>query len=779
MANRSRKPTPPSSQGNQSHGNGNKRVCAKPRPKSQYRSWLWSTLAIALLLSSAGLIIAFTWFSILFIFNPAQLGWMNEFLPEWGQIPLNKSENPQSLQQIQDGLSTQQTAGESIPLDNEEGSFLLPIFQQRVNCQSDCQEIVELRVYQRAEDVEFQSQPEKSYYLATQLSITAPDESLINAALLYRDDNISLPLTKIQSLGTDVVSPGVWLALWGQRQQETNAIAYGYIIYYNPQRQNLLQLLSWQNPNGQLPKWEQVTGGGAKELVIDQTVDLEPQLTVYQVQETNFYLNPIQLAEISLKSPAFEDSGYQDALLIARNGLWTPAFEWLQFIQKQHQGDFPAAAQAQLDVIRLHSQLTKAQADMSSASPSEQVLAELIDGRWAKALQVFEASLQNAQEIASLLKADTGRLWNRTVAALRVNPTRQDVQVWATLILAAQRGEERANSWLKSQPQITPSHLSYVQGLLPQLKGEVVKPEIALNHSSQIIGAVQPITEINSSEWLQPDSNADLTLTDNQVWYRVEVSAFHDGKSWLSSPFRNLQPPNTSSAEFFWTTLGINLNSEIQIIVWNSQGEQQITSATIKAVLWQNGVLQLLAASPKIPDDDNHPLQPKPLAVTQSALEWVQPSPITLSTLYQQNPGAVEAMLPILWRSLQETGQLPVGDVPSFWQIQAQLGNWPLQMIDLTNDTQPEMVVTISADAIASLQDIILDTQKSQPKQFRPRTLILSDSGKVIYTDFKNYSQQSLTAIAWLSDSQSLALLVENAHNYSIKRWSDQNQRFE
>jgi hypothetical protein len=112
----------------------------------------------------------------------------------------------------------------------------------------------------------------------------------------------------------------VWLALWDQRQEETNAIAYGYIIYYNPQRQNLLQLLSWQNPNGQLPKWEQVTGGGAKELVIDQTVDLEPQLTVYQVQETNFYLNPIQLAEISLKSPAFEDSGYQDALLIARNG---------------------------------------------------------------------------------------------------------------------------------------------------------------------------------------------------------------------------------------------------------------------------------------------------------------------------------------------------------------------------------------------------------------------------------------------------------------------------
>ena len=37
-------------------------------------------------------------------------------------------------------------------------------------------------------------------------------------------------------------------------------------------------MLSWTSPNGQLPKWQQVTGGGAKELVIDQTVGLEPHL---------------------------------------------------------------------------------------------------------------------------------------------------------------------------------------------------------------------------------------------------------------------------------------------------------------------------------------------------------------------------------------------------------------------------------------------------------------------------------------------------------------------
>ena len=778
MANRWRKLTPKASKKNQSNAKANKRVSSKTRQKSQ-RSWLWSTLAIALLLSSAGLIVAFTWLSILFIFQPEQVSWLNEFLPEWVQIPLTERERPQSRQQILDGLSKEQTAGEPLPLDQEEGSFLLPIFQQRDNCQSNCQEIAELRVFQPSEDREFQSQPERYYDLAAQLAITTPDESLIDPELAYRDDNIRLPLTEIQSLGSDALSPGSWLSLWGQRQQGTNAIAYGYIIYYNPQRQNLQQLLSWRNPNGQLPQWQQVTGGGAKELVIDQTVGLEPQLSVYEVQSTNFYLNPILLAEITLKTPALRDSAYEDALLIAQNGLWTPAFEWLQFIQKQQKSGFGAAAQAQVDLIRLHSQLTKVQADISWASPSQQVLAKLIDGRWAKALQVFTASPQNAQEISTLLKADNGRLWNRTVAALRVNPSRQDVQAWATLILAVQQGEKHANSWLKSQPQVTPANLVYVQGLLPQLKGEVVKAQTLTNHRSQIMGAVQPIAKINSSEWLQADSNADLTLTDNQTWYRVEVSTFYDGKIWRSSPFRNLQPPKTSLAQFFWTTLGINANPVIQILVWDSQGEQQITSATIKGVRWQNGILQLLAAGSEISNYQQNSLQPKPLALSEFVLEWVQPSPITLTTLYQQNPQAVETLMPIMWRSLQKTAQLPVGDVPGFLQIQAQLGDWPLQMIDLTNDTQPEMVLTISDDAIASLQNINLDTPKPQPNQSRPRTLILSDSGKVIYTDFKNSSPQALTAIAKLSHSQSLALLVENAQNYSLKRWSAKNQRFE
>ncbi|WP_196512700.1 hypothetical protein [Nostoc sp. NZL] len=785
MANRSRKLTPKPSKLNKPHAGVMKRVAKKPQKKLKRGSWLSSTLAIAILLSSASLIMAFAWISVLFIFNPDQVSWLNKILPAWAQIPLGNHERPQTLKQIQLDLSKKnQIFGKTLPLHQDaENSFLLPVFQQRANCQSDCEKLVELRVYERSKELEFKSQSENYYYLATQLSVTGPEESFVTSPLLdgiseSQDINIPLPLTDVQRIEGGTPLPGVWFNLRGQRQQGTGAFAYGHIVYYNPERTNLLQMLSWTSPNGQLPKWQQVTGDGTKELVVDQTVGLEPHLQVYQVKPLKLFLKPIQLEAITLQSAVLKDSAYQNALSIARSGLWTPAFEWLKFIKKQRKGVLPEAAQAQMDLIRLHSQLTKTQAQKNWASPSQEALADLIDGRWEKALQVFEASPHNAQEIATLLKADEKRLWNRTVAALRVNPNRREVQAWFALILAVQRGEGHANSWLKAQLKITKDDLAYIQGLLAKLKGEGKKSQISSTHPSQIVGTVQPITQVTSTEWLQL-SSADFKLPDNQVWYQVEVSAFHDGKRWLNSPFENLNPPKTSAAKFFWETLGISSDPEIQIVVWLPNGEQKITIAAIKAVQLQGKVLRLLAAGPKIPENQNDVLQPKPLALTNAALEWVQPSPITLQELHQQNPQGMKVMLSSLWQSLQQSGEVPAGAIPSFEQMQEKLGDWPVQVIDLTNNAQPEIILTISAEAIASLNQPTPEIQGENTKERRDRTIILSDSNEVIYTDFTGNYLQRLSAIAKLSGVQSLALLVENAHNYSLRRWSEKNQRFE
>ncbi|MEH2219979.1 MAG: hypothetical protein V7K72_23205 [Nostoc sp.] len=786
MANRPRKPIPKTSKQNKPHAGVMKRIAKKPQKKLKGGSWLSSMLAIAILLSSASLVMAFAWISVLFIFNPDQVSWLNKILPAWAQIPLGKHERPKTLKQIQLDLGQKnQIFGENLPLRQDaKDSFLLPVWQQRANCQSDCKKLVELRVYERSKELEFKSQSENYYYLTTQLSVTGPEESFVispslDGTLELQDISVPLPLTEVQRFDGGTPSPGVWFNLRGKRQQGTGAIAYGNIVYYNPERTNLIQMLSWTSPNGQLPKWQQVTGDATKELVVDETVGLEPHLQVYQVKPVKLLLKPIELEAISLKSPALKDSAYQNALGIARSGLWTPAFEWLKFIKKQHKGVFPQAAQAQMDLIRLHSQLTKIQAQKKWASPSQEVLANLIDGRWEKALQVFEASPHNVQEIATLLKADKNRLWNRTAAALRVNPNRLEVQAWFALTLAVQQGEEHANSWLKAQPKITKDNLAYIQGLLARLNGEDAKSQISSTHPSEIVGTVQPITQVTSTEWLQPNSPADLKLTDNQVWYQVEVSAFNDGKSWLNSPFENLNPPKTDTAKFFWKTLGITSDPEIQIIVWLPNGEQKITIAAIKAVQLQGKVLRLLAMGPKIPENQNDVIQPKPLALTNAALEWIQPSPITLQELYQQNPQGVKVILSSLWKSLQQSGEVPAGAIPSFEQMQQKLGDWPVQVIDLTNNAQPEIILTISAAAIASLNQSPPEIQGGNTEQHRDRTIILSDRNQVIYTDFTGNDLQRLSAIARLSDVQSLALLVENAHNYSLRRWSEKNQRFE
>ncbi|MBU7586686.1 MAG: hypothetical protein KAF91_28140 [Nostoc sp. TH1S01] len=438
-------------------------------------SVLSSTIAVTVLFSSAGLILVFAWISWLFIFNPDKIVWLNKFLPEWAQIPFGYSEHPHTLPEIQASLQAQkQTSGTTLALDKNENAFLLPVFQQRPNCQSNCEELAALRVYQIATDSEFESKSEKYYRLATQLSVTGIDKSFVDSKAENDDTNL-LPLSTIKGFDDETPAAGVWFNLQGEYKKGTTAIAYGQILYYNPERSNLIQLLPWKSFNGQLPKWQQVTGNGDKELILDQTVGLEPQLRVYQVKPTKLYLNPIQLDKISLKPPAIKDTAYQNAISIARSGLWTTAFDSLKSLQKQRKNALPATAQAQVDLIRLHSEFTKAQAEKTWASPSEQVLADLIDGRWNKALKVFKASPQNVQEISILLKAEKGKLWNRVASALEVNPQQPDVLAWGALILAVQQGDASANSWLEKQPKITKDTIAEIQELIKRLNQKAAK----------------------------------------------------------------------------------------------------------------------------------------------------------------------------------------------------------------------------------------------------------------------------------------------------------------
>jgi hypothetical protein len=755
-------------------------------------SKLISLLALVFLLAIGSLVGVFAWISFLFIFNPQQVTWVNKLLPGWAQINANKSDRPLTLTQIQSAISKQgNIPGEQIALDDAlKNSFLLPIYKQRQNCQSDCKEIVELRVYQHPTDAEFQSDSQRYYQSVAQIAIAGPEESFVIAPIVNATDanpgsSISLPVTEIKRFEGASTSSGIWYYLQGQRQESSYNLTYGHILYYNPQRSHLQQMQSWTSSQGQIPQWQQVTGNDTKELVINQTVGLEPQLRVYQIQSVKTFLNPVELEEIDLKPKSFRNSTYETALKVARNGLWTPAFASLQSLKKLHQ-KIPPIVQAQIDLIRLHSQLTKTQANTTWASPGQQVLVNLIDGRWKKALEVFKASPpQNAKEISALLKADSGKLWSRVDAALELNHNSSEVQAWGALIIAAQQGEAPAYSWLKEEFKGKELNIKEISTLLKQLKGEVtIKPQFLENHTSRIIGSAEKITQINPSEWLTKEPLPDPPLAkgrENENLYRVNVSAFHNGKNWLFSPFTSLNLPKTEPEKFLRSLLGLDTDSVLQIAVWSANGEQQTTSATIKATQLTNGKLQILAIASE-PINNSNKSNSQALAVSTSALEWVQPSPITLTQLQEQNPQRGNQILPAIWRSLQTTNQVAKGKTPTIQQIQQKIGHYPIQEIDLTGNGKPEIVLTVSAEAISSLQ-LLNSSSKSQNQpsknRTRPRTVILSDSNTIIYTDFGKASEQTLVAIANLWQTNSPSLLIETTNNYKLKHWLPKNQRFE
>jgi hypothetical protein len=753
--------------------------------------WVQSLVAIALLLTSTGLVTGGLWLGFQLVVNPDTIIRVNQWLPEWAQIPTVQRESAQSLAQIEASLKQQeQITGEPLSLEIDTQTLqpktiLLPILNQRSNCQSDCKQINQLRLYQLSSRGQRQKpQNGETYYqLVNQVLVEGPEESFAIAPLIAEvasGSNRPLPLTELHRFTDTTPATGVWLYLLGRRMQGSTAIAYGQVWHYNPKRSHLSLMLQWTSPTGQVPKWQQVTGGGYPELVVDETVDLEPQLRVYQVKPAQFYLNPIQLEQISLVQPALNSPAYRDALFIARNGLWSPSYKWLQFIKQQRQKnqDWSAAAQAQMDLIRLYAQLTQKQAEKTWASPSQEVLADLIDGRWGKAMRVFQASPENTQEIASLLKADSGQLWNRVEAALQVNPNRPEVQAWGALIRAAKEGKGSAITWLKQQPKTTTASTDYIKRLLRHLEGDFSSPKISSRHSNRLVGSVEPVAKVNPAEWLQPNQQA-LNL-EGKVWYRVQVAAYHDGKRWRRTPFSDLQMPRTAASSV-WQQLGLDSEPKINIIVLRPDGQQETTIATVKAVQLQNGFLRLLVASSKtISADNSASLKHRPLALTEAALEWVKPDPIPLVYLtQQQQPIELTAILPVLWQELQKSSQTVKSPTPSFDQMYQQLGHWPVQLIDLTGDAVPEIVLTVAADAIANLNNPQAAAGVSTSKQSLPRTIIFSGSGKLLYSEFGTALPQSVRAIADLQDDEPPALLVEDKKTYYLRRWSNQLQRFE
>lgn len=771
-------------------------VASASPPRSRLKSWLATLGALLLLVGSAGLTVGGAWLAIQMIVDPDAILGLNRFLPAWTQIPTASQESFYTLEEIRTSLQQAgRTAGEPISLGVDaklspeniaKTDILLPVMTRRSLCQGDnCDQIVELRVYR---PVQRPYQKEQSYWLASQIDVSGPEESFAIAPLVDVDaDNQgssrALPLTSIKRMGGKV-PPGIWLLLKGEMVRGDTAIAYGRVAHYNPNRTYLGWMATWTSPVAEEPRWQQLVPGADPELVINQTVGLEPRFQMYQVKPRDFLPDPIQLEAVALAEPAFTSENYTKIMTLARAGLWSQALQWLNSLKQASQNDpslWSADAQAQMEFIRLHAQATRTQSEQSWASPSQQALTNLIDGRWARALQVFEASADNSREIASWLQNGSEPVWKRVVAALKVEPTQKDAKAWGALLIAAQQDQAKAIAWLKKQPQTTPTVVTQITTLLKRLDPNFTDATLLSSFASQIVGTAEPVAQFNPVGWLPLDPQAGLKREAEQAWYQVQVAGFYDGERWQRLPFSNLKLGNNPTAQQLAKVLGLTNDAQLQVIVWTPDSQQTTLMATVKAVQWRGNTLRLLALGDPMPAVTSTvadaPPVPSPLAVTSAALQWIEPTTVAIAGLDQQQPQAAALLWQAVWTELAQSGQVS-GSTPDLTALMqtTDVGNWSVQQIDLTGNQQPDFIVTLDG---ANLDSLKPPSPTGSPTTTPPRTLIVTDTGQVLYSEFSNSAKQSLLAIADLGDGGTPALVIEQAQGYQLQRWSTANKRLE
>ncbi|HEY9838250.1 MAG TPA: hypothetical protein V6D27_15270, partial [Vampirovibrionales bacterium] len=534
---------------------------------------------------------------------------------------------------------------------------------------SPCQALAEVRVYRPVFNPDNPSDPQPYYQLLNKLEVTGPDPSAIVPTLTETEAaTFSVgpqPLTRLDPF-ENAPELGNWLNLHSDRTIGKRKIAYGKIIHYNPETFHLSEMTEWVSPEGHLPSWQDISGGEDPELVIDRTLGMEPQFQIYQLKPVQFFLNPIRLEEISLIEPVLSSRAYRDALLLARSGLWSAAWELMASIKQDSSGaSWPQAAQAQLDVIRYHAQITQNQANATGMQPPQQILTALMDGNWKKALEVYELQLKMGDEMASLLTDEKVILWNRIETAVQVNPAQADAKAWGALVLAARYNDSEAVAWFEEQAQNTAQLRDRIYNLLDARANASTYAQQLKTHKSQIIGTASMLSQVNPQDWIRPQASPPLELQSGQVWYQVQVSGFNDSRRWRQAPFKDINLPKSALGNHLWKELGLHNDPQIQIGVWMPNGEQKTTVGTVKGLRLVGGNILLLTTSDAIPTPEIGSGVSKPLSLTASALKWRSPAPQTLKQLHWDDPEWVEMLLPSLWQELQTTGQVPPGVVPS------------------------------------------------------------------------------------------------------------------
>ena len=756
----------------------------KPR-----RRWMSVGLTSGAVLFGLSAIAGGAWVGIRLMLDPNSVEWVNRFLPSVAQLPVPNRAPPQTLLEIQaeirelgliPGKPLRLQGGGT--LSGGRTDLLFPVYLKKTACQYQCQPIIELRVY-RADRPFILPGQEKTYRLASQVAVQGVDATLALGPLAESEDlDLSsqglLPVTDVQRFSGTTPEAGIWLYLSGTRSQADRLVAYGHILQYAPSETSLYLLSQWSSTDGNAPSWQQITGDKTPELVANQSIGMEPRFQVTQLEDIEGTRGLGQLNRLSLEVPALNHPAYRAAMRLAQGGLWSPALASLQNVKKQKMVDWSAEAQAQLDLIRLHAEVTAAQANQAWVSPEQQIQALLIDGRWSEALKLLKASAQENESAIALLPTSE-QLWQRVEAALAVNSSNPDIRIWGALILGAKESPAKGMAWLRRQGT-SGTAVAQVNRLLQRAqaaKATAAATAAIPDHASQIVGTAHLLNQLNPSGWMKPSADTPLTLDSQQHWYQIQVTRFHDGQRWQHAPF---QLTKAKTAPYLWKLLGLNTDNRLQILVWTAN-DQHAIAATVKAARLQNNQLWLLAAADGVPADAiaSASNRPRPFAFSDTALQWHSPDTTTLAQLAQEQPEAVRAIVPDLWRELQRGQHLSGNYNPHPIEKQQQLGSLPVQRLDLTNDQQVDVIITIDRNSLAEVTSTLTSSQVGHKPLPAERTVIFSSGGRLLYSEFSRDAGHSLVGIVSLDGSALPALALSGPQQYRLKQWSAARQQFE
>jgi hypothetical protein len=641
----------------------------------------------------------------------------------------------------------------------QEDFWLLPV-QTRAAKTVDPATIRELRLYRLLAEL-----PEPLLSPVATLPVDPLNDDVVLAPLRGTPQQIAptrhpFPLTRVSQL-TPFPTEGFWLMLQGQWQRSGTTLRYGQVVYFDPRRQSLEGLLRWSTPASRLPYWTDLDGAAPADLLIDETVGLEPALRGYRLQRRQGLGATAQLLPITLTGvPAdiLDSSGaYHRALLQARSGLWTGALNEFQTLKSKLAQKWPPAAEAQFKLVKLHADRTRQQADRSWSVPSQQILTSLIDGRWEIALKQLEATPEAQEALMRTLAVEEGRFWKRVTAALRVQPAAPAVLVWGGLILKAQQDQQTALTWLAEQKASAAARDRFLAVANPPVRlAQTPQSNAAVPVSTSLgegvavqalMGAATWQPTVNLAQWQPWQTPQALRLNPSDAWYEITVLGWQQGGSWALD---GQTPPWSGSP-------GAALKQSLAAAVANltlipqPTGQGAEIPLQIKGLRLDNGRLKLLAAG----------------SGQTTGLAYSAQSLLRLNAA-EGFPASDNGVVAAALQSQLE----PLAPPLAAAELAALLASAPLHTRDMTGNGQPEWLLTLPQGVLDRLATLGVGADRTAPK-----TLIVNSEGQILYSDL--FRPQTLTALTRPQQSQAVALVVRQSDHYWLQTYDLERRQFD